>query len=131
MIARSSCSCAVILESGLPLRTMSGRESRSEEKLRLKEKVLISDAVAWRGAPGCGVFLLERLAFAAGPLMKSFWDALPPTRRGSYAETADALAPLIVQAIEPGDVVMVKGSNGSKAGAIAAALRALEPSEAR
>jgi len=71
------------------------------------------------------------LAFAAGPLMKSFWDALPPTRRGGYAETADALAPLIARAIEPGDVVMVKGSNGSKAGAIAAALRALEPAEGR
>jgi UDP-N-acetylmuramoyl-tripeptide--D-alanyl-D-alanine ligase len=65
------------------------------------------------------------LAFAAGPLMKSFWDALPPTRRGGYAETADALAPLVAQAVEPGDVVMVKGSNGSRAGAVAAALSAL------
>jgi UDP-N-acetylmuramoyl-tripeptide--D-alanyl-D-alanine ligase len=65
------------------------------------------------------------LAFAAGPLMKSFWDALPPTRRGGYAETADALAPLVAQAVEPGDVVMVKGSNGSRAGAVAAALKAL------
>jgi UDP-N-acetylmuramoyl-tripeptide--D-alanyl-D-alanine ligase len=67
------------------------------------------------------------LAFAAGPLMKSFWDALPPTRRGGYAETADALAPLVARAVEPGDVVMVKGSNGSRAGAVAAALRALAP----
>jgi UDP-N-acetylmuramoyl-tripeptide--D-alanyl-D-alanine ligase len=67
------------------------------------------------------------LAFAAGPLMKSFWDALPPTRRGGYAETADALAPLVARAVEPGDVVMVKGSNGSRAGAVAAALRAHDP----
>ncbi|HET9159706.1 MAG TPA: UDP-N-acetylmuramoyl-tripeptide--D-alanyl-D-alanine ligase [Caulobacteraceae bacterium] len=66
------------------------------------------------------------LAFAAGPLMKSFWDALPPTRRGGYAETADALAPLVAQAVEPGDLVMVKGSNGSKAGVVAQALRALD-----
>jgi len=65
------------------------------------------------------------LAFVAGPLMKSLWKALPATRRGGYAETAADLAPLIAQAIEPGDVVMVKGSNGSRAGVIAAALAAL------
>ena len=60
------------------------------------------------------------LVFCAGPLMKSLWDALPPTRRGGYAETAAELAPLVARAVEPGDVVMVKGSNGSKARAVAA-----------
>jgi UDP-N-acetylmuramoyl-tripeptide--D-alanyl-D-alanine ligase len=66
------------------------------------------------------------LVFCAGPLMKSLWDALPPTRRGAYAETAAELSPLVARAAEPGDVVMVKGSNGSKAGAVAAALKALD-----
>ena len=66
------------------------------------------------------------LVFSAGPLMKSLWDALPPTRRGGYAETAAELAPLVVQAVEPGDVVMVKGSNGSKAAAVAQALASLD-----
>jgi UDP-N-acetylmuramoyl-tripeptide--D-alanyl-D-alanine ligase len=66
------------------------------------------------------------LVFCAGPLMKSLWDALPPTRRGGYADTADALAPLVVRAVEPGDLVMVKGSNGSRAGAVVAALDALD-----
>jgi UDP-N-acetylmuramoyl-tripeptide--D-alanyl-D-alanine ligase len=65
------------------------------------------------------------LVFCAGPLMKSLWDALPPTRRGGYAETAAALAPQLAQAVEAGDVVMVKGSNGSKAGLIAQGLLAL------
>jgi UDP-N-acetylmuramoyl-tripeptide--D-alanyl-D-alanine ligase len=65
------------------------------------------------------------LVFCAGPLMKSLWDALPTTRRGGYAETAAALAPQLAQAVEAGDVVMVKGSNGSKAGQIAQALLAL------
>ena len=67
------------------------------------------------------------LVFCAGPLMKSLWDALPATRRGGYAETAADLAPQVSRAAEPGDLVMVKGSNGSKAGAVAAALRALDP----
>jgi UDP-N-acetylmuramoyl-tripeptide--D-alanyl-D-alanine ligase len=85
------------------------------------------------GAPGFHAALAEPLAeakvdlvFCAGPLMKSLWDALPPTRRGGYAETAAELAPQVVRAAEPGDVVMVKGSNGSKAGAIAAALVAVD-----
>jgi UDP-N-acetylmuramoyl-tripeptide--D-alanyl-D-alanine ligase len=66
------------------------------------------------------------LVFCAGPQMKSLWEALPPTRRGAYAEDAAALTPLVVSAAEPGDVVMVKGSNGSRAGHIAAALAALD-----
>jgi UDP-N-acetylmuramoyl-tripeptide--D-alanyl-D-alanine ligase len=84
-------------------------------------------------APGYHAALAEPLAaakvdlvFCAGPLMKSLWDALPPTRRGGYAETAADLAPQVVRTAEPGDVVMVKGSNGSKAGAVAAALAALD-----
>jgi UDP-N-acetylmuramoyl-tripeptide--D-alanyl-D-alanine ligase len=70
--------------------------------------------------------------FCAGPMMESLWDALPPTRRGGYAETAADLAPLVARAAEPGDVVMVKGSNGSKAGLIAQALARLDvrPGEA-
>jgi UDP-N-acetylmuramoyl-tripeptide--D-alanyl-D-alanine ligase len=64
------------------------------------------------------------LVFCAGPLMKALWDALPVARRGGYAETAADLAPSVVEVATAGDVVMVKGSNGSKAGAIAAALAA-------
>ena len=66
------------------------------------------------------------LVYCAGPLMKFLWDALPENRRGGYAQSAEALAPQVVAAVEPGDVVMVKGSNGSKASAVAAALAALD-----
>jgi UDP-N-acetylmuramoyl-tripeptide--D-alanyl-D-alanine ligase len=66
------------------------------------------------------------LVFCAGPLMKSLWDALPSTRRGAYADNAAELSPLVARAAEPGDVVMVKGSNGSRAGAVAQALKALD-----
>ncbi|PXA78850.1 UDP-N-acetylmuramoylalanyl-D-glutamyl-2, 6-diaminopimelate--D-alanyl-D-alanine ligase, partial [Caulobacter sp. D4A] len=65
------------------------------------------------------------LVFCAGPLMMSLWNALPEMRRGGYADAAPELAEKIVAAVEPNDVVMVKGSNGSRAGAIAAALSAL------
>jgi len=69
------------------------------------------------------------LVFCAGPLMRSLYDALPSTRRGAYAQTAAEIAPLVARAAEPGDVVMVKGSNGSKAGLIAQALAALDLGE--
>ncbi|WP_411286313.1 UDP-N-acetylmuramoyl-tripeptide--D-alanyl-D-alanine ligase [Phenylobacterium sp.] len=70
------------------------------------------------------------LVFCAGPLMKSLWDALPPTRRGAYARSAAELAPQVAQAAEPGDLVMVKGSNGSKAGVIAGVLADLDSGKA-
>jgi UDP-N-acetylmuramoyl-tripeptide--D-alanyl-D-alanine ligase len=63
--------------------------------------------------------------FCAGPMMKSLFEALPPTRQGGYAETAAALAPRLTQAVEPGDVVMVKGSRDSHAKALFEALSAL------
>jgi len=68
------------------------------------------------------------LVFCAGPLMKSLWDALPSTRRGGYAMEASELAPMISATVRQGDLVMVKGSNGSRAGLVAGALRALDRS---
>ena len=51
--------------------------------------------------------------FLAGPLMRGLFAALPAARRGAWAETSEALAPLVTAALEPGDVVLVKGSLGS------------------
>ena len=69
------------------------------------------------------------LAYLAGPHMKSLWKVLPKARRGAYAETADELARKVAEAVRPGDLVMVKGSNGSKASLIANALAGLDFSE--
>ena len=66
------------------------------------------------------------LVFCAGPLMRHLWDILPSTQQGAYAGTAAELAPLVAAALRPGDVVMVKGSNGSRAHVIAWALAAAE-----
>jgi UDP-N-acetylmuramoyl-tripeptide--D-alanyl-D-alanine ligase len=80
--------------------------------------------------------LAERIAaanvdmvFLAGVHMKSLWEALPPTRRGGYAMVTEELTAKLAGAIQPGDVVMVKGSNGSKAGLLAQALAALDLGE--
>jgi UDP-N-acetylmuramoyl-tripeptide--D-alanyl-D-alanine ligase len=65
------------------------------------------------------------LVFCAGPMMENLWEALPATQQGGYAETAAALEPSLVRAIEPGDLVMVKGSRDSKAKALFEALSGL------
>jgi UDP-N-acetylmuramoyl-tripeptide--D-alanyl-D-alanine ligase len=69
------------------------------------------------------------VVFVAGVHMKSLWEALPPTRRGGYAEVTEKLTTTLAGAIRPGDVVMVKGSNGSRAGVLAGALAALDLGE--
>ena len=65
------------------------------------------------------------LVHAAGPEMKRLHDALPEARRGLWRETAAELAAEAAALVGPGDVVMVKGSNGSKASLVARALAAL------
>ncbi|BCJ91417.1 UDP-N-acetylmuramoyl-tripeptide--D-alanyl-D-alanine ligase [Terrihabitans soli] len=62
------------------------------------------------------------LVFAAGPHMRALFDALPASRRGAWAATSAELEEAVLDAIKPGDVVMVKGSLGSKMGPIVAAL---------
>ncbi len=65
------------------------------------------------------------LAFTAGPLMERLSEALPRERRGGHAPDAARLVPLVLNAVRPGDVVLVKGSLGSRMGPIVAVLQAL------
>jgi UDP-N-acetylmuramoyl-tripeptide--D-alanyl-D-alanine ligase len=62
------------------------------------------------------------LVFCAGPLMRELWQKLPPERRGGYAESAAALEADVLATVRGGDVVMVKGSLGSRMGPIVKAL---------
>ncbi len=66
------------------------------------------------------------LVHAAGPQMRHLYDALPSHRRGVWTETATELAALAGDLVAAGDIVMVKGSNGSKASLVAAALARLQ-----
>jgi UDP-N-acetylmuramoyl-tripeptide--D-alanyl-D-alanine ligase len=70
------------------------------------------------------------LVYACGPHMRALFDALPADRRGFYAETSDGLITPLSDAIQSGDVVMVKGSNGSRMKPIVAALQALGDDDA-
>jgi len=63
------------------------------------------------------------VVFACGELMESLYQALPASRRGGYAKTAEELAPRLIEAVGPGDVIMVKGSLGSRMGPLVEALK--------
>ena len=63
------------------------------------------------------------LVFTAGPLSRHLYEALPPEKRGAWTEAAAALQAPVAAALRAGDVVMVKGSNGSKLHALAAGLK--------
>jgi UDP-N-acetylmuramoyl-tripeptide--D-alanyl-D-alanine ligase len=71
------------------------------------------------------------IVFAAGPLSKNLYEALPPERRAHYAETADGLEAPLVAALMAGDTVMVKGSNSTRVSRLVAALRAKFPAPSR
>ncbi|CAN5151933.1 UDP-N-acetylmuramoylalanyl-D-glutamyl-2,6-diaminopimelate--D-alanyl-D-alanine ligase [soil metagenome] len=63
------------------------------------------------------------LLYAAGPLMAHLWDAIPPHRRGAYADQSESLKAPLLQALAPGDVVMIKGSLGSRMGPLVEAMK--------
>lgn len=67
------------------------------------------------------------VVFACGADMASLFEALPHNRKGAYAETSEALAPSLLSSVQPGDIVMVKGSLGSRMAPLVEGLkRALE-----
>ncbi|MBA5777811.1 UDP-N-acetylmuramoylalanyl-D-glutamyl-2,6-diaminopimelate--D-alanyl-D-alanine ligase [Stappia sp. F7233] len=62
------------------------------------------------------------LVYCAGPHMHSLWEALPTPMRGAYSEESKGLRPLLLNELRPGDVVMIKGSLGTRMGPLVDAL---------
>lgn len=62
------------------------------------------------------------LVFCSGSSMRALWDALPSERRGGYAEDSKGLESKVIDAVQAGDAIMVKGSNGSRMAPIVKAL---------
>ena len=63
------------------------------------------------------------VVYACGEMMRGLYDALPASRRGAYAKTSEQLAPLLTKGVGAGDVVMIKGSFGSRMAPLVEALQ--------
>ncbi len=64
------------------------------------------------------------LVFLSGPSMRVLWDRLPASRRGAWAATSAEIVAPLTKELRKGDVVLVKGSNGSKLSVVIDALKA-------
>ncbi len=58
-----------------------------------------------------------------GPRMRALYAALPRNQRGEWALTAPELAPRVRALVDAGDILLVKGSKGSKVSLVVDALR--------
>ena len=65
------------------------------------------------------------LVHCAGPRMRHLYDALPEGQRGVWAQTAAELSVRVSRLVDAGDVVLVKGSKGSKISLVVDAIRKL------
>lgn len=54
------------------------------------------------------------LVYTSGPLMRHLFDALPRAKQGAWYKNSQELATSFLDQIQPGDALMVKGSNGSR-----------------
>ena len=70
------------------------------------------------------------IVYACGTAMAHLWDALPETRRGAYAETSQDIEEAVLSGLRGGDVVMVKGSLGSRMMPLVEAIKGRYPERA-
>lgn len=61
--------------------------------------------------------------FCAGPHMHALWQELPHDLRGHYCEDAKDLEDVLLSDVRAGDVVMIKGSLGTRMGPLVEALK--------
>jgi UDP-N-acetylmuramoyl-tripeptide--D-alanyl-D-alanine ligase len=64
------------------------------------------------------------LVFAAGPHMKALHGDVCPSIRAAWAERSDGLVEPLLAAVRAGDVIVIKGSLGSRMAVIVDALKA-------
>ncbi|WP_210527359.1 UDP-N-acetylmuramoyl-tripeptide--D-alanyl-D-alanine ligase [Rubellimicrobium arenae] len=64
-----------------------------------------------------------QVVHCVGPRMRALHDALPVDRRGQWVEAPEALVPQLRRLVDAGDIVLVKGSKGSRVSLVVDAIR--------
>jgi UDP-N-acetylmuramoyl-tripeptide--D-alanyl-D-alanine ligase len=67
------------------------------------------------------------LLYCCGPLMEALYQALPEPWQGGHTKDSKELAEKLAAEVKPGDVLLIKGSAGSKMAYIIEALKSLQP----
>ncbi len=106
-----------------PISMRAALATLGASKAPSRKVAVLSDMLEMgEGSPAAHAALAEPIlaagvdqVFLAGPDMRTLWDVLPMNMRGAWRETAEALASEVLAALRSDDVVMAKGSKGSKA----------------
>ena len=62
------------------------------------------------------------VVYACGQWTRFLFEAIPAAKQGAFAQNSEALAPLVLRDLREGDVILVKGSFGSRMQKIVQAL---------
>jgi UDP-N-acetylmuramoyl-tripeptide--D-alanyl-D-alanine ligase len=63
------------------------------------------------------------LVFACGPMMRLLFESLDASKQGAWAETSTQLVTPLLEQLQTGDVVMIKGSRGTRMAPLVEAVR--------
>lgn len=63
------------------------------------------------------------VVYTCGPQMEALFSTLPPPWQGAHEKDSFALCDIVTSAVKPGDVILIKGSLGSKMAYVVEALQ--------
>jgi UDP-N-acetylmuramoyl-tripeptide--D-alanyl-D-alanine ligase len=104
-----------------------GRVSRGRRIAVLGDMLELGPGEARLHAELAGLAAMQKvhLVHCVGPRMRALHEALDETRRGEWVERAADLAARAAHLADAGDIVLVKGSKGSKVSLVVDAIRKL------
>ncbi len=62
---------------------------------------------------------VDRLYLCGGSVMEQAYASIPEDKRGCYSKSAQELVPVVLNEVRHGDIVLVKGSKGSRVSIVA------------
>jgi UDP-N-acetylmuramoyl-tripeptide--D-alanyl-D-alanine ligase len=123
----ASMAAALDVLAAAPVRDNVGRVRKGRRVAVLGDMLELgpTEAALHAGLAGHPAMARVDMVHCVGPRMRALWQALPEKRRGDWAETAPEMSARAKGLVDAGDVVLVKGSKGSKVSLVVEAFRRL------